>query len=123
MPSAREMIVKLMRNLGGAVGLAVINTLLSDRGDLHYARLSESITWSNPEAMRQLNMLAQNLESRGLDGESGAIAQMAGRVHQQATVMSFADVFFLLTILFASLALFAMLMRKPASEGGSGAGH
>ena len=113
----------LMRNLGGAVGLAVINTLLSDRGDLHYARLSESITWSNPEAMRQLNMLAQNLESRGLDGESGAIAQMAGRVHQQATVMSFADVFFLLTILFASLALFAMLMRKPASEGGSGAGH
>ncbi|WP_375262284.1 MFS transporter [Palleronia sp.] len=29
----------LMRNLGGAVGLAVINTILSDRSALHYARL------------------------------------------------------------------------------------
>ena len=36
----------LTRNLGGAVGLAAINTVLNDRMDLHLARLHESVTWS-----------------------------------------------------------------------------
>ena len=30
----------LTRNLGGAVGLALINTVLTDRTDMHYERLS-----------------------------------------------------------------------------------
>ena len=33
----------LTRNLGGAVGLAVINTVLNDRMDLHLQRLHESV--------------------------------------------------------------------------------
>ena len=36
----------LTRNLGGAVGLAGINTVLNDRTDLHLARLHEAVTWS-----------------------------------------------------------------------------
>ena len=44
----------LTRNLGGAVGLALINTVLIHRTDLHYARLAERIEWGNGEAMRQL---------------------------------------------------------------------
>src|SRR5208282_400182 len=35
----------LMRNLGGAVGLALINILLDKRMDLHLERLRESVTW------------------------------------------------------------------------------
>ena len=38
-------------------------------------------------------------------------------VQQQAWLMSFMDVFYLLTVLFATLAVFAMLMRKPARAG------
>ena len=36
----------LTRNLGGAVGLAALNTVLDNRIDLHFARLHEAITWS-----------------------------------------------------------------------------
>ena len=36
----------LTRNLGGAVGLAALTTILNDRIDLHLARLHESITWN-----------------------------------------------------------------------------
>ena len=43
-------------------------------------------------------------------------------VHQQASLLSFMDVFYILTLLFASLAVFAMLMRKPPASGGGG-GH
>jgi DHA2 family multidrug resistance protein len=113
----------LTRNLGGAVGLALINTLLIHRADMHYARLSESVSWDNPEALRQLEEMARNLTAHGLDGATGAIAQMAGRVHLQAQVMSFLDVFYLLTLLFAALAFFAVIMHKPPASAGGGGGH
>ncbi|SNT72541.1 DHA2 family efflux MFS transporter permease subunit [Paracoccus seriniphilus] len=111
----------LMRNLGGAVGLAVINTVLSDRSSLHYARLSEAVTWSNDEALRQLSLLAANLTAHGLNGTTGALQQMAARVEAQATVMSFIDVFVLISLLFASLAFASLLMKPPAARGGGGA--
>ncbi|KMK64841.1 DHA2 family efflux MFS transporter permease subunit [Puniceibacterium sp. IMCC21224] len=112
----------LTRNLGGALGLAVINTLLTDRGALHYERLSESVSWTNPEAVSQLAGMASTLTARGLDGQTGALAQMAARVHGQATVMSFIDIFTIITVIFASLALGALLMR-PAAKAPAGAGH
>jgi DHA2 family multidrug resistance protein len=104
----------LMRNLGGAVGLALINTLLSDRRALHTARLDEALTWSNPEALRQLDLMAATLSAQGLDGAQGALAQLAQRVAGQAVVMSFIDVFLLLTLLFVGLAVMALAMKPPA---------
>src|SRR6185437_11456815 len=35
----------LTRNLGGAIGLAIINTILDKRMDLHLARLHDSVAW------------------------------------------------------------------------------
>ena len=114
----------LTRNLGGAVGLAVINTVLTDRSALHYQRLAERLNWANDEAVRQLQMIAGNITARGLDGEAGALLQMSRRVMGQARVMSFVDIFTLLAVLFASLAMFAVLMRKPAPQKGPAeAGH
>ena len=115
----------LTRNLGGAVGLAVINTILTDRGVKHYAQLSEKVRWGNPEAENLMASMARNFQSHGIDGSSAALSRISGMVHQQASLMSFMDVFYILTMLFASLALFAVLMRKPApaASGGGGGGH
>lgn len=111
----------LTRNLGGAVGLALINTLLNKRLDLHLARLHESVTWSNPQALDTLNGLAQKLADTA-DPQLAAVKQLGRMVRVQAEVMSFADVFFALTFLFAALSLFAPLMRKP-EHGAGGGGH
>ncbi|MCQ0971436.1 DHA2 family efflux MFS transporter permease subunit [Paracoccus sp. TK19116] len=113
----------LTRNLGGAVGLAVINTLLTDRGALHRERLREAVAWTNAEAVSQLDGMARSLSARGLDGQTGALMQMAARVRGQATIMSFIDVFLLITVLFATLALGALLMRPPAKGAAAGGGH
>ena len=43
----------LTRNLGGAVGLALINTLLDKRMDLHIARLHEAVSWGRTPPMRR----------------------------------------------------------------------
>nr|WP_280517808.1 DHA2 family efflux MFS transporter permease subunit [Falsirhodobacter halotolerans] len=110
----------LMRNLGGAVGLATINTILTDRSALHYQRLSEAVNWANAEAVAQIDTMQRALEARGITDPAAAIAQMAQRVRGQASVMSFIDIFFLLAVLFGGLALSAVLMRKPQSSGGGG---
>src|ERR1041385_4300311 len=44
----------LTRNLGGAVGLAALNTVLDDRMDLHITRLHEAVTWSRGAAVETL---------------------------------------------------------------------
>ncbi len=113
----------LMRNLGGAVGLALINTVLNKRLDLHLARLHEQVAWGRVVAEDTLAGLAQQLASTA-DAKLAAVKQLARIVRVQAEVMSFADVFFVLTFLFAGLALFAPLMKKPSDvAGGSGEAH
>lgn len=113
----------LMRNLGGAVGLAVINQILTDRGALHYAQLSENVRWGNPEAEDLMNSMSKNFASHGLDGTTTALSRISGMVHQQASLLSFMDVFYILTMLFVSLAVFAILMRKPGAPASGGGGH
>ncbi|HTH15482.1 MAG TPA: DHA2 family efflux MFS transporter permease subunit, partial [Magnetospirillum sp.] len=48
----------LMRNTGGAVGLATITTVVNHRVDLHMARLGERLTIGNGEAMTRLQNMA-----------------------------------------------------------------
>lgn len=114
----------LTRNLGGAVGLAVINTILTRRGDMHYARLAEHVRNGNAEAENMIANLTAKYNAAGMDGASIAIAKLSGMVRQQATLLSFIDVFFILTMMFCSLAICAMLLRKPSpAAGGGGGGH
>ena len=112
----------LMRNLGGAVGLAGINTVLDDRTDLHLARLHDAITWSNPAALERLNQLTQHFQGNS-DAARMALKRLFDMTHQQGVVMAFADVFLMLTMIFVALASLALLMHKPTSVGGAGGGH
>ena len=43
-------------------------------------------------------------------------------VQQQAALLSFMDVFYLLTALFATMAIFTMVISKPAPPAGAGGG-
>lgn len=109
----------LMRNLGGAVGLAVINTVLNDRADLHITRLQERVTWGNATATETLTMLQQKFQGLG-DSTLMAMKQLSQIVHRQAVVMSFGDAFFILTLFYLSLSLLVALLNKPASPFGAG---
>ncbi|MBN9278346.1 MAG: DHA2 family efflux MFS transporter permease subunit [Hyphomicrobium sp.] len=114
----------LMRNLGGAVGLAALTTILNNRTDLHLARLHESITWSRQPALETLNNLTQRFSSFGSDAQAMALKQLNQIVHRQGVVMAFADVFLVLTFLFMSLAVLALIMKRPpAAAAPGGGGH
>jgi len=104
----------LTRNLGGAVGLAIINQVLNDRTDLHISRLQEKVTWGNTTATETLNMLTQRLQGMG-DASLMALKQLSQIVHRQAVVMGYGDAFFMLTIFYFGLSLMVVLLKKPAA--------
>jgi DHA2 family multidrug resistance protein len=104
----------LMRNLGGAVGLAVINEVLNDRTDLHIVRLQDRVTWGNATAVETLNNFTQRLQGMG-DAALMAMKQLSQIVHRQAVVMGYGDAFFMLTLFYLGLSLLVMLLKKPAS--------
>src|SRR6266404_4537090 len=104
----------LTRNLGGALGLAVINQVLNERTDLHIARLQERVTWGNATATETLNMFTQRLQGMG-DAALMAMKQLSQIVHRQAVVMGYGDAFFMLTVFYFALSVLVVLLKKPAS--------
>jgi len=111
----------LTRNLGGAVGLALLNTVLNDRTDLHLARLHEAVTWSRGQSLEMLNNLALRFQGAG-DAQAMALKQLTQMVHREAVVMAFTDVFMLLTILFVALAGMGIIMKRPAPPSAAAGG-
>jgi MFS transporter, DHA2 family, multidrug resistance protein len=112
----------LTRNLGGAVGLALINEILNDRTDLHISRLQDRVNWGNATATETLNMLTQRMQGLG-DASMMALKQLSQIVHRQAVVMGYSDAFFMLTLFYVSLSLLVMLLNKPANPAAAGGGH
>ncbi len=106
----------LTRNLGGAVGLAIINTILSTRTDEHHMRLAERIDWSNPEALDWMANVTATYNGYGLDGAAIAVKKLSGIVGQQSTIMAFGDVFLLLTFLFIGLSALTMMVQRPGAR-------
>ncbi|HEV7602387.1 MAG TPA: DHA2 family efflux MFS transporter permease subunit [Bradyrhizobium sp.] len=102
----------LTRNLGGAVGLAVINQVLNERTDLHISRLHDRVTWGNTAATETLNMFSQKFLGMG-DASLLAMKQLSQIVHRQAVVMGYGDAFFMLTVFYFGLSLTVMLLKKP----------
>jgi DHA2 family multidrug resistance protein len=112
----------LMRNLGGAIGLALINEVLNERTDLHIARLQERVTWANTMAVETLNNFTQRLQGMG-DAPMMAMKQLSQILHRQAAVMSYGDVFFLITVFFLALTVLVLLLDKPNIEQAGGDAH
>jgi len=112
----------LMRNLGGAVGLAVINQVLNERTDLHIVRLQERVNWGNATAVETLNMFTQRMQGMG-DAALMAMKQLSQIVHRQAVVMGYGDAFFMLTVFYFGLSLLVMLLKKPSAMAAGAAEH
>jgi MFS transporter, DHA2 family, multidrug resistance protein len=111
----------LMRNLGGAIGLAAINTVFNDRMDLHLQRLHEAVNAASIPAQEALVNLASRFQ--GSDARAQALQELFNMVRLQAAVMSYADVFLMLTILFLGVAAFGLFMKRPQAPAGASAGH
>jgi DHA2 family multidrug resistance protein len=113
----------LSRNLGGAIGLAALNTVLNDRMDLHLARLHDQVNWSRGAATEMLTSLTARFHDFGTNAGAMALKEMSLMARREATVMSFSDIFLMMTILFVGLAALAVVMKRPAAPAAVAAEH
>ena len=113
----------LTRNLGGAVGLAIINTMLNNRMDLHLARLHERVTWTSERATSWLQSLTGAFAARGSNAETAAMKQIAGYVRREALVMALSDVFVFIAVLFTVMVCVLPFVKKPPMIGASPDAH
>jgi DHA2 family multidrug resistance protein len=115
-------VFNLTRNLGGAFGLALINTILDKRMDLHIERLHDSVAWGRSAADEAMATMTGAFSSLGSDAQTAAIKQMTRMAHRQAEILALGDVFLSLTVLFLALVGLTLVMRKPAARPGPGGG-
>ncbi|MBB6187865.1 DHA2 family efflux MFS transporter permease subunit [Rhodanobacter sp. MP7CTX1] len=103
----------LMRNLGGAIGIAVCATILNDRTNLHFYRMAEHLNTTN-EAMNQwLDQAGGHVASLG---DAGAeLHQLWQLTFREAQTLSFADAFLAIAVCFAVATVMVPLMRKVAA--------
>jgi multidrug resistance efflux pump len=108
----------LMRNLGGAIGIAVCGTILNDRTNLHFLRLAEHLNPANPAMMDlvQRTSLADAAKHGGnlVLGQAEALKQLAALTLREAQTQSFADAFLAIMGCFVIATLLVPLLRKVA---------
>jgi DHA2 family multidrug resistance protein len=103
-----------MLNLGGAIGIACINTWINARTNKHWHDLADNLTTANPRMQDWLGNLTHHLATTGADpGETArrALAILAQTVRKEAVTLAFSDVFYLMTLLFLGALIFVPLLR------------
>ncbi|MDT4740374.1 MDR family MFS transporter [Bradyrhizobium sp. WYCCWR 12699] len=115
----------MMRNLGGAVGIALLQTLLTKREHYHSNVLMQSVSMLEQATQARVEKLTQYFISHGVidrsDAAHRAYVAIGRIVQKQAFILAFSDMFFLLgAALIVALAA-SMLLKKPGQLDAGGA--
>lgn len=109
----------LMRNLGGAIGIAGCATLMNNRTNLHFFRLAESLTGSNGEMNNMLATLTARFEQLGDDSSaasSAALKELWMVTHREALTMAFGDIFLAIMLCFILACALVPFMRRSGKN-------
>src|ERR1700756_1012250 len=106
----------MMRNLGGAIGIAVCGTILNDRTNLHFLRLAEHLNSTNAAMQGTLHRIsARFAAANGEDvahGHAVALKKLWSLTYREARVQTFADAFLVITVSLAIATMAVPLLRK-----------
>jgi DHA2 family multidrug resistance protein len=115
----------MMRNLGGAVGIAVLQTVLTKREQYHSNVLSESVSLLEPATRARIDQMTQYFMNRGIASQAeaahGAIVAIGRIVQKQAYILAFSDTFYLLGIALIVALIAGLFLKKPGHLAGGGA--
>jgi len=106
-----------MRNLGGAIGIACINTWLNDRTNLHWLRLNESLAPGQPALAEWMARVTAHMQAAfpdPVEARERAAAVLAHLANREAATMAFSDTLWMMSALFFASLLLVPLIRRPA---------
>jgi DHA2 family multidrug resistance protein len=106
----------LMRNLGGAIGIAACGTILNDRTNLHFLRLAEHLTVGNAAMAGWMQRLSagETLALNGdvVRGQAAALKALWSLTLREAQTQTYADAFLVVMVCFAAVTFLVPLLRK-----------
>ena len=102
----------VMRNLGGAMGLALIDTVRDIREDFHWNQLIPAIDTSREVVVAEIAKYQAMLAGSVPDTYHTAVAMLAQRVSQQAQVLAFNDIFTWMGLIYIASVPLVFLLRR-----------
>jgi MFS transporter, DHA2 family, multidrug resistance protein len=108
----------MMRNMGGAVGIAVCGAILNIRTNEHFNDVASSLTASN----HAMNVFVQDMTTRysatigaADPGHLAAVKQLWQLAYREASTLAYADAFQAIMVAFIIATAFVPLLRKVAA--------
>ncbi len=108
----------MMRNLGGAVGIAVCGAILNDRTNFHFVAIASNLTPANGAMTRLVAGVTQRygaIPGSPDAGHAAAIKQLWELAYREASTMAYADAFRAIMIAFVVATLLVPLLRNVTS--------
>jgi DHA2 family multidrug resistance protein len=115
----------MLRNLGGAVGTAVLATVLTKREQFHSNVIGQSVTLYRDEVRQRITELTNYFLAHGISdpatAKHQAIVAIGNAVKRQALIIGFSDTFAIIGAVLAIAAVTLLFARKVKPGGGAGA--
>jgi DHA2 family multidrug resistance protein len=109
----------MMRQLGGAFGIAIVTTFVARQTQVHRADLVSKLDVNSPVVQQRVQTLAYGFQAKGAapDNAAGAAYQLLDlSVTKQATLLSYMDVFLWIGVMFLVCVPFILLFIKRAKN-------
>ncbi|WP_158932079.1 MDR family MFS transporter [Acidisphaera sp. S103] len=107
----------MMRNLGGAIGIAGLQTFLTKREQFHSNILSNAVSLFAEATRHRIDALTGYFMAHGVTDQAEAahraIVAIGLRVRQQADIMAFSDTFYLMGVALIVALIASLLLKKP----------
>jgi DHA2 family multidrug resistance protein len=111
----------MMRNLGGAIGTAAIETFFTRREQFHSAMIAPKVSLLEAATRNRLAELQHYFMAHGTPDPAGAmhraIIALGQTIRGQATIMGYADSFALIGVVLLAAVVAVLMLRKGAASG------
>ena len=125
--AAASGISNMMRNLGGAVGTALLSTIVTKREQFHSNIIGQSVHLGREEVRARIEQMTNFFIAHGVTDPAAAhrqaIIALGNAVKQQALVMGFSDSFAVVGVVLVIAGIFILLTGKPKGASAAGGGH
>ena len=108
-------IYNLLRNLGGSFGVAFVTTVLARRAQFHQTQLVGYLTPFDNAYQSIIGQSSQLLQQRGFPdalSEQAGAGMLYRELLRQASMLSFNDVFYLVSVLMICILPLVVLMKR-----------